>query len=140
VDAILFALVGAICWGIAPLFGKAGLRDINPLDGLVARTVITALLVTGVFIRRGGLDKLTIIPGRRWFFLAVEAFLATFAGDLGYYYALKKGAIGQTSLIMAAAPLITVWAGWYFLNEVLSPVKLFGAALVIIGVVMVGFK
>lgn len=138
-DAIIFALAGAICWGIAPLFGKVGLRGINPMDGLVARTIITVLLVTGVFIRRGGLAQLTIIPGRRWFYLAIEAFLATFAGDLAYYFALKKGAIGQTALIMASAPLISVWAGWFFLDEVFSPVKLVGAALIIIGVVLVGF-
>lgn len=139
-DAILFALAGAICWGIAPLFGKVGLRGINPMDGLVARTIITTLLVTGVFIKRGGFMTLSIIPGRRWFYLAIEAFLATFAGDLGYYFALKKGAVGQTALIMASAPLISVWAGWFFLNEVFSPVKLVGAALIIIGIVLVGFQ
>lgn len=139
-DAVIFALLGAVCWGMAPLFGKAGLRGINTMDGLVARTVITTLLVAGLFVYRGGVHKLLAIPGKRWFFLALEAFLATFAGDLGYYYAMKKGAIGQTSLIMASAPLITVWAGWYFFNEVLSPVKIVGAALVIIGVVMVSFK
>lgn len=138
-DAVIFALLGAICWGIAPLFGKVGLRGINPMDGLVARTIITVFLVTGIFIQRGGLASLRIIPGRRWFYLAIEAFLATFAGDLAYYIALKKGMIGQTALIMASAPLITVWAGWFFLNEVLSPVKLFGAALIIIGVVLIGF-
>ncbi len=137
---IVFALVGAICWGIAPLFGKVGLRGIHPMDGLVARTIVTTLLVAGVFIQRGGVLKLSVIPSRHWCYLAVEAFLATFLGDLGYYVALKKGAIGQTSLIMASAPLITVWAGWYFLNEVLSPVKIAGAALIIIGVVLVGFN
>ncbi len=138
-DAALFALAGAICWGIAPLFGKVGLRGINPIDGLVARTIITVLLVIGLFIRRGGFAQLSVIPGRRWLYLAVEAFLATFAGDLAYYFALKKGAIGQTALIMASAPLISVWAGWFFLNEIFSPVKLVGAALIIIGVVLIGF-
>ena len=41
---------------------------------------------------------------------------------------------------MASAPLITVWAGWYFLNEVLSPIQLIGALLIIMGVILVGFQ
>ena len=70
----------------------------------------------------------------------MEAFFATFIGDLAYYAAIKKGAIGQTSLILSTSPLITLWAGWFFLGEVLSPAKLCGAAFIIIGLVLVGFK
>ena len=139
-SAFWFAILGTICWGIAPLFGKVGLRGVNAIDGLIARTAITVLFVSGLFLSRGSFQHISAIPGRRWLFLALEAFLATFAGDLAYYAALKKGAIGQVGLIMASAPIITVWAGWYFLNEVLSSMQLVGAIFIIIGLVLVGFK
>ena len=138
-NAYILAILGAICWGVAPLFGKVGLRGINPLDGLAARTVITVALVFGLTIGRGGLERLTTIPSRRWWFLAAEAFLATFAGDLAYYGAIKKGAISQTALILAISPLITIGVGWYFLGEILSLPQLIGAALIIVGLVLVGF-
>jgi bacterial/archaeal transporter family protein len=137
--AFWLALFGALCWGLAPLFGKVGLRGLNSLDGLVARTMITVLLVTGLALVNGFVWRMGAIPGRCWLFLAAEAFLATFAGDLAYYSAIKKGEIGQTALILAASPLITYWAGWYFLGESLSPLKLVGAAFIIIGVILVGF-
>lgn len=138
-SAFFMALFGALCWGLAPLFGKVGLRGINSLDGLVARTMITVLFVTGLALASGFIFRMGAIPARRWLFLATEAFLATFAGDLAYYAAMKKGDIGQTALILSASPLITFWAGWYFLGESLSPLKLIGAALIIIGVILVGF-
>lgn len=139
-NAFVLALFGALCWGIAPLFGKVGLRGLNPLDGIVARTVITVLFVIGLALATGFINRVEAIPGKRWFFLATEAFLATFAGDIAYYGALKKGEIGQTAVIMAAAPLFTLWVGWYFLGEQLSPMKLIGAGLIIIGLVLIGFN
>lgn len=133
------ALVGAICWGMAPLFGKVGLRGVNPMVGLVARTMITAVFVLGLACRNGCGSSLMQIPGKRWFYLAIEAFLATFAGDLAYYAAIKYGAIGKTSLVLAVSPLITLAVGWLFLNEVLSSLQIIGAALVIMGLVLVNF-
>lgn len=134
------AIFGALCWGIAPLFGKMGLRGINTYDGLAARTLVTVFLVWGWLIARGGIGKVFEVPYRNWKFLAVEAFLATFAGDLAYYAALKKGEIGQTALVLSAAPFLTVWAGWFFLGEPVSLIKILGAALIIIGVALVGIN
>lgn len=37
---ISLGLAGAFCWGLAPIFGKLGLRDVHPMDGLAARTTV----------------------------------------------------------------------------------------------------
>jgi transporter family protein len=139
-SAFWVALFGAVCWGIAPLFGKVGLRGINPVDGLVARTSVTILFVGGWAIASGSFGRLSSIPTKRWVFLAVEAFLATFAGDLAYYASIKRGDIGHVSLIFASSPLVTVTVGWYFLGEQLTLAKIVGAILIICGLVLVGFK
>lgn len=139
-QAVFIALFGAICWGIAPMFGKVGLRGVHPLDGLAARTLITVIFVGGWVFASGSIGRITAIPTRRWYFLAAEAFLATFAGDLAYYAAIKKGDIGQSASILATSPLITLWAGWYFLGETMTPLKLIGAALIIVGVVLLSFN
>jgi transporter family protein len=139
-NAFLVAVFGAVCWGIAPLFGKVGLRGVNPMDGIVARTAITVLFIGGWAVASGSFGRLNAIPSKRWFYLAAEAFLATFAGDLAYYASIKRGDIGQASLVLASSPLITMWVGWYFLGEPLTLPKMVGAALIIIGVILVGFK
>lgn len=134
------ALFGAICWGIAPVFGKVGLRGVNPVVGLAARTLITVLFVGGMVLACGGVRRIGDISTKGWYFLAAEAALATFAGDLAYYAAIKQGEVGMTALILAASPLLTLWAGWAFLGEHLSAVKLVGAALIVIGVMLIGIN
>lgn len=137
--AFFMALFGALCWGMAPAFGKIGLKGINPLDGLAARTVITAILVFGFFfVSGGGLERLSSISARCWFFLALEAFLATFAGDLAYYAAIKSGDIGKTALILSISPLITLWLGWQFMGEYITPLQLVGAILIVTGIIFIG--
>ncbi len=132
------AVFGALCWGIAPVFGKLGLRGVNPIDALAARTLITVLLVAGWFWASGGAERISSITPRAWLFLALEAFFATFAGDLAYYAAIKWGELGLTALVLAMSPVVTVWIGWQFLGETLTPVKAVGTALVVIGIVLVG--
>lgn len=132
------ALFGALCWGIAPLFGKIGLRGVGVSNALVARTIITFLFVMGLTFHKPGISIWTISI-KSWLFLAAEAFLATFAGDLAYYFAIKHGETGKMSLILAISPLFTITAGWLFLGEHLAPLHIIGAALVIIGLVLINF-
>lgn len=134
------ALFGALCWGIAPLFGKMGLRGVNTVDGLAARTIITAVLVAILVLTCGNVERMGTIPLRSWVFLALEAFLATFAGDIAYYVAIKHGDIGRASVVLASSPIITVLIGWIFLGEALSVLKVTGAMLVVVGVILVGLE
>lgn len=136
--AFLLALYAAICWGIAPLFGKIGMRGVNPMEALAARTLVTVCFVWGWFFAKGEMGRLVAIPAKRWLFLGIEAFLATFAGDLAYYAAIKFGEIGQAGLVLAASPLITLVVGRFFLQETITLPKIMGAGLIIGGIVLVG--
>lgn len=141
--AFWLAIFGAVCWGIAPAFGKVGLKGIPPIEGLAARTLITVFLVWGSFFVSDGISgivRIKTISLGGWIFLAIEAFLATFAGDLAYYAAIKYGDVGKTAIVLAASPLITVWFGWYFLSENISMIKLIGGILIVIGVILVSFE
>ncbi len=136
----VLSLIGATCWGIAPVFGKIGLKGVQPLDGLAARTIVTVILVGTWIFLSGGLTRISAIPGRNWAYLSVEAFLATFAGDIAYYAAIKGGDIGLVGLVLAAAPVITLGIGNAFLREPLSLEKILGAVLICGGVILIGFS
>lgn len=136
--AFLLALYAALCWGIAPVFGKLGLRGVNPGEALAARTLVTVCFVWGWVLASGNGSAVFSIPPKRWLFLGIEAFLATFAGDLAYYAALKFGDIGQAGLVLAISPLFTLWVGRWLLQEQITPYKLIGAILIIGGIALVG--
>ena len=87
---VLLALFGMICWGIAPVFAKAALKDIDPTAGLVLRTIFAASVVSGWVIISGNFSKVSSIPAGTWWLIGIEALLATLVGDLAYYAALKR--------------------------------------------------
>ncbi|MBX6376940.1 MAG: EamA family transporter [Clostridia bacterium] len=138
IKVFLVALFGALCWGLAPVFGKLGLRDVHPVDGLAARTVVTLAFVSGWLVASGRLHHLCALSCRDWFFLGLEAFLATLAGDLAYYVALKMGGAGYTAVVLAASPVVTLWFSYLMLHEDFSPLQVFGAAMVVFGVLLMG--
>lgn len=134
----MLAMFAAICWGIAPAFGKVGLRGIYTIDGLAARTVLTVVFVGLLFIQSGGLQRISSIPATNWLYLSIEAFFATFAGDLAYYAAIKWGSIGKVALVLAGSPFITIIIGRICFGETFTPIQSLGAVLVIIGVILIG--
>lgn len=138
--AFFFALFGAVCWGIAPAFGKIGLKGVHPMDGLTARTMITVFLVGTWAFFSGSVSRIHTITLKGWIFLAVEAFLATFAGDLAYYAAIKWGHIGEVSLVLSISPLITLFIGCWLMGESLSLMKLLGAVFIVAGLVLVSWN
>ena len=96
-----------ICWGIAPVFAKAALKDIDPTAGLVLRTIFAASVVSGWVIISGNFSKVSSIPAGTWWLIGTEALLATLVGDTAYYAALK-GDVSLVTIVMSSSPLITI--------------------------------
>jgi transporter family protein len=134
---LLAALFGMLCWGIAPIFGKIGLGGADPLAALTVRTYISAGLITTWAIRSGVMNQVAGIQPKAVIFLGLEGLLAAFTGDLAYYFALKHGDVSFVTLIMSCSPVVSLVTAVLFLHERLSPARLFGSLLIVIGLVMV---
>lgn len=134
---LILSLFGMICWGIAPVFGKLGLSEINPLAGLVLRTYLSALMLTGAVLHSGTLAQIRAIPVSSMIYLGIEGILATLVGDLAYYAALKYGEVSFVTLVMACSPLISVIISIIFLNEHFTLTRLIGTALIVAGLSLV---
>lgn len=134
---VLLSLFGMVCWGIAPVFAKAALKNIDPLAGLVLRTIFAASVVSGWVIISGNFPAISKIPVGIWWLLGIEALLATLVGDLAYYAAIKKGDVSLVTLIMSSSPLITIMFSVIFLGEQITLARLIGAGLVIAGIILI---
>lgn len=135
--AVFYALLGMICWGLAPLFGKLGLNGVSVSTALTLRTLIAAMVVTTWAISSRSYVEFTSVPNLFWLFIALEALLATLVGDLAYFAALKYGNVNIVSLIMSCAPIVTILFNYLFLGEIVTARQLVGAALISIGLVFV---
>ncbi|NLJ85621.1 MAG: EamA family transporter [Firmicutes bacterium] len=132
ISLILISLSGAVCWGLAPIFGKLGLSSVEPMDGLAARTMITLAFLLSWLVLTNGFARVWAIPSKDWLNLGMEAFFATLAGDLAYYAALKWGGAGVSAVVFAVSPVITIGLSNLVFQEAFT-------LLQIVGVIMVGF-
>ena len=134
----IYALLGMICWGLAPLFGKLGLYSVNPVTALSLRTIIACTLVIGWTAGSRGFSHLWQVPSLFWVFIGIEAILATLLGDLAYFAALKKGNINDVVMIMSCSPLITMLCSYIFMGEAMTAFQLTGAFFISVGLIFVG--
>ena len=133
----VFALIGMVCWGIAPIFAKTGLRGLSPIVGLSVRTFFTAaVLLTWLFIG-GYMTELKEISQRALLLLIAEAVFAMLIGDLAYFTALKYGSASIVMLIMACSPLVTIVCSVILLHEHLTLTNILGGCLAIIGLILI---
>ena len=134
---VFLALFGMVCWGIAPVFAKVALKNIDPVAGLVLRTIFAASVVSGWVLISGSFSKVSSIPASSWWLIGIEALLATLVGDLAYYAALKRGDVSLVTIIMSSSPLITILCSIIFFGEQITLMRLIGAGLVIAGIILI---
>lgn len=131
------AIFGMVCWGIAPVFAKVGLNNMDPLPGLIIRTLTASIFALSSMGFGGNICKMKNISLITWVFIAIEALLATFLGDLAYYAAIKKGDISVVTVIMSSSPLVTMLMAIIFLGEQITAVRIIGAGLVVVGIMLI---
>lgn len=133
----LLALIGMVCWGIAPIFLKVGLQGINPLVGLSIRTFLTAGFITCWMVADGSIAQIKNLSLNTVLLLAIEAILATLIGDLAYFAAIKRGSVSIVTIIMSTSPLVTAICAAIFLGEQITLMKIAGAGFIILGIILI---
>lgn len=134
---VLLALFGMVCWGIAPIFAKLALKNVNSIAGLTIRTLFAASAVLLFTVFSGHYPAIKGIPASSWIFIAIEAILATLVGDLAYFMAVKRGNVSLVTIIMSSSPLVTILCAVLFLGEHITFLRLAGSLLVILGIILI---
>jgi len=133
---LIFALITAFLFGLAPIFGKLGLEDINPVFALCIRSFIISGIMLVYLLINNDLISLANINKTSWVLIAVEGICAALLGQLFYYYALKFGEASVVVPLIATFPLFTFIIATIFLGDKLSISKIGGIAFIIIGIVL----
>jgi len=134
------ALLVASIWGITPIFEKLSLVKASPLTVITLRFIFSATclvvysVVTGGYKEWGALDAKTLL----WIILA-----ALFGGIIGlllFFVALKQDFTSKIVPIAATFPLFTALYAFMFLHEHISPQRLTGIVLIVIGLILINWN
>jgi transporter family protein len=138
-SAYYLAGIAMVFWGIAPIFGKLGLGEVQPLVALTIRSVLISLILLVAVTVTGQWSSLSEVPAKSVMFIGIEGICAALLGQLAYYFALKFGDVGTVSPVVAAFPLITMLLGVLFLGEKMTFYKVLASVFIVFGIVLIKY-
>jgi transporter family protein len=134
-----YAGIAMVFWGLAPIFGKLGLSDLQPLAALTLRSLVISLILAAAVTVRGEWGSVAGATGRDVFYIGLEGICAALLGQLAYYYALKYGEVSRVSPLVSAFPLVALALGIAVLGEKLTIYKVVAGLLIFSGIVMLKY-
>ncbi len=139
---LIFALISAILWGIAPLFDKLAISDskVLPVPANVIRC-IGALSMLFILALLTGEYSFSAIDIKRFSLLVIAGAIAGGVAMVTYYRALTTLGAGKTVPLTSIYPLITVVLSALILGEKVNLSKaVLGTILIVCGVVLVMYS
>lgn len=138
---MLLAAGSAVAASLVAIFGKIGLKDIDPTLATIVRGVIMAgiLVVAGfAFGKFNGFDP-SSWSGKAWLFIVLAA-LAGAASWILYFMALRTGPASAVAVIDKMSVVIVILGAALFLGETLTWKSILGILLTIVGTLLIVFK
>jgi drug/metabolite transporter (DMT)-like permease len=133
---ILFGLLTALSWGSADLLARFASRKIGPLRAMLYMQFTGFVLLTMALHWLGGWGRLAdASSGRPWEWGICVGILNT-CGTLALYRSFEIGKMSIVAPISASYPALTMLLA-ATTGERLTPVRLVGFALILLGVVVV---
>jgi transporter family protein len=134
-----WAVLSALFAALTAILAKVGVADVNPNLATAIRTTVILVVTWGlVFILDGKADFVGI-TNRSWIFLIASG-LATGLSWICYFRALKLGDVAKVAPVDKLSVAIAIILAVIFLGEKVKMQEALGAALIVIGVVVMVVK
>ncbi len=134
---LLLLLFTAILWGATPIIEKIGLTRVQPLTAVTIRS-IAVIVVLFLFLGFTGKLKETLaVDFKTIVIFSISGILAGLIGMITYFAALRAGATSEIVPIAATYPLVTAILSVLILGEQVTPSRIAGTILIVIGIWLV---
>ena len=138
---VLYAAGSAVAAALVAIFGKIGLKEVDPTLATIVRGVIMALILVlaGLLFRKFDGFTLGAFSGKAWFYI----FLSALAGALSwvlYFVALRSGPAGAVAVIDKSSVVLVILLAAIYLGESLTLKSVLGIILTIAGTLLILFK
>ncbi len=134
-EYVIYALLAAFFASLVPIFGKLGLKDVNPTLATAVRAVIMALFLVGVALASGS-TGVGEIDGRALLLIALSG-LAGALSWLFYFMAIKNGKVPAVVAIDKTSVALAIFLSWIILGSRMNLKTALGAVLIVIGAILV---
>ncbi len=138
---IFYALGSAGAAAAVAIFGKLGLKDVDPTLATIIRGVVMAVLLVlagFLFKKFDGFNPLSV-SNKAWLFI----FLSALAGALSwvlYFIALKTGPASAVAVLDKMSVVLVILFAALFLGEALTIKSVLGIILTVAGTLLILFK
>jgi transporter family protein len=137
VVAILLLFVTMFLWGSTPLLEKMGLKEVEPLTGILIRSGTITIVLLVVYLFNGRIHELTKISLKNYSLFAASGLMAGLVAMWTYYHLLKTGMTSKIVPIAASYPFITAILSIVILGEQVTFQRMIGIGFTIAGIILI---
>ena len=137
ITGMVLLFVTMLLWGATPLLEKTGLKEVEPLTGVLIRSVTVTVILLVIFLAKGKMQELTKVSLKNYSLFAASGLMAGLFAMWTYYYVLKTGMTSKIVPIAAAYPLITAFMSMTVLGEQVTIQRLIGIVVTIVGIILI---
>jgi bacterial/archaeal transporter family protein len=133
--ALLF--ITMLLWGATPLLEKIGLKEVDPLTGVLIRSATVTVILFIIFLVNGRMQELTKVSLKNYSLFAASGIMAGLLAMWTYYYVLKTGMTSKIVPIAAAYPFITAIMSMIVLGEQVTFQRVIGIVVTVAGIILI---
>ena len=135
----IWALFSAVFAALTAILAKVGVTDVNPNLATAIRTTVILVITWGLAFATSGKADWSALTSRAYIFLAASGVMTGFSW-LCYFRALKLGDVHKVAPVDKLSVAIAIILAVIFLGEKIKTQEAIGAALIVLGVVVMVVK
>lgn len=138
---MLYAAGSAVAASLVAIFGKIGLKEVDPTLATIVRAILMALVLVlaGFALRKFEGFTLASFSGKAWLFIVLSALAGALSWIL-YFVALRTGPASAVAVIDKFSVVFVVLFAAMFLAESLTLKSILGLVLTVIGSLLIIFN
>lgn len=136
---VVFAVISMVFAGFTSVIAKLGLDGISGELGLAVRTCFVFCFVLAFAFFAVPRQELGTLTQSNILWLALSG-VTTAISWVFYYKAIKMGEVSTVALIDKGSFVVAVLLAWLILREQITPRVVFGAVLILAGLLVVSRK
>jgi transporter family protein len=134
-----YAVISMVFAGFTSVIAKMGLAGISGELGLTIRTLFVSVFVLGFAAFAVPVQELPTIDRMNLWWLGLSGVTTTLSW-IFYYKALKVGDVATVALIDKGSVVVAILLAWQLLKEVITLRIIMGAALIVVGLIVIAKK